>query len=206
MGGRPQLTFPDAEADLVREHYASGRVILEYGSGGSTLLAAGQPGKFVISVESDRQWAINLQRDIDRADLPSPAIVYHVDIGETGSWGRPVNDRSWQRFHRYPVAVWDEPFFRHPDVVLIDGRFRPACFATLCMRIARPTTVLFDDYVNRPLYHSVERFAAPTQTIGRMAVFELAPGMISRDETSLLVSLFFEATFAGDNVSYERSG
>ena len=197
------LTFPDAEAELLRRHCARARVILEYGAGGSTRLAAGMPGKLVLSVESDRDFAIGLQREIDAAALPSPAIVRYVDIGPTGAWGRPVDATHWERFHRYPLAIWDEPFFRHPDVVLIDGRFRPACLAATCMRITRPVTVLFDDYVERTAYHVVEKLAVPVETVGRMARFELAPGAVSAEATSALIGMFSEATYSASPERYD---
>ena len=156
--------------------YAQARVILEYGSGGSTLHAARQPGKYVISVESDRMWAIRLQNRIDAECTPSPVVVHHVDIGPTGDWGRPLDTTHWARFHRYPTHVWAEPFFRHPDVVLIDGRMRAACFVATFLRISRPVTVLFDDYAGRAAYHVVEQLAPPLRLIGRMAEFIIEPG------------------------------
>ena len=52
---RPELTLPEAEAALLRETYDRAGVILEYGSGGSTVLAAEQPGKTVPSVESSNE-------------------------------------------------------------------------------------------------------------------------------------------------------
>lgn len=199
------LTFPDAEAACVRRHYAGARVILEYGSGGSTQMAAEMTGKYVLSVESDRDWAIDLQHEIDTAALPSAAIVWHVDIGPTGAWGRPKDDSARDHFHRYPLAIWDQPFFRHPDVILIDGRFRSACLAAACLRIARPVTVLFDDYVDRPKYHIVERLAKPVETVGRMAVFELAPDTVAKEAMTLLIGLFSQATFAGQKADYQQS-
>jgi hypothetical protein len=50
------LTLPADEARLLQDHYARAGVVLEYGSGGSTLLAA-RLGKQVFSVESDAAWA-----------------------------------------------------------------------------------------------------------------------------------------------------
>lgn len=199
-----ELTFPDAEAACVRRYYESSKVILEYGSGGSTQMAAEMSGKYILSVESDRDWAINLQHEIDAAALPSPTIVWHVDIGATGEWGRPKDDGARERFHRYPMAVWDQPFFRHPDVILIDGRFRSACLAAACLRITKPVTVLFDDYVNRPKYHMVERLATPVETVGRMAVFELVPNMVTKENMTLLIGLFSQVTFAGQKTDYQR--
>ncbi|WP_240997067.1 hypothetical protein, partial [Pseudomonas viridiflava] len=53
-------------------------------------------------------------------------------------------------FHTYPLKVWDEPYFEQPDVILIDGRFRIACFVTAYLRATKPMIVLFDDYLDRP--------------------------------------------------------
>jgi len=185
------------EALFLRHSYGSAHIILEYGSGGSTILASEQPGKLVFSVESDRNWALRLQAEIDARDLPSPAHLYHVDIGPTGDWGRPISPDAWTRFHRYPLAIWDEPFFRKPDVVLIDGRFRPACFMAVLLRTRKPVTVLFDDYSTRPAYHSVEAFLKPAELVGRMAVFDVQPRPFDPSETGAIMDHFFRATYHG---------
>lgn len=193
----PELSFPLEEMQLVRRVYGSAHIILEYGSGGSTILASEQPAKLVFSVESDHAWAIRLQHEIDLRNLPSPALVYHVDIGPTGNWGRPLGPEAWTRFHLYPLSIWDEPFFRQPDVVLIDGRFRPACFMAVLLRTQKPLTVLFDDYTERPAYHSVEAFLKPTEMVGRMAVFDVQPRPFDPSETGAIMDHFFRATYHG---------
>jgi hypothetical protein len=58
---RPELTLPEAEAATIRAAYERAGVILEYGSGGSTVLGA-ELGKRVLSVESDKAWA-QMMRD-----------------------------------------------------------------------------------------------------------------------------------------------
>jgi hypothetical protein len=194
-GAWPLLTLPEAEAARLREEYESASVILEYGSGGSTVVASGLPCKRVFSVESDFLWAVRLQARIDELDLLSPATVHYVDIGPTGDWGRPSSPSQWQRFWRYPAEIWDEPFFRHPDIVLIDGRFRPACFVMTLMRIKRPVKILFDDYVSRQAYHDVERFLEPAETVGRMAIFDALPGLIGLEQSAGILDLFFRATY-----------
>jgi protein O-GlcNAc transferase len=171
----PKITLPLAERMLLTATYQTARVILEYGSGGSTVLAAQMPRTLTFSVESDQAWACELQRKFDQSDVPAPPILYPVDIGKTGRWGRPINDKKWQNFHRYALSIWIEPFFRHPDVVLIDGRLRPACFVATCLHIRKPVTVLFDDYVDRPSYHIVENLVKPVEMVGRMARFVIQP-------------------------------
>ena len=194
----PQLTFPAEVAEYVRGIYADASVILEYGSGGSTLLAGRMPGKTVFTVENDLNWAKGMQRWIEQADLPSPPRIHSIDIGPTGAWARPKNAKAWKRFHQYPLQVWDEPFFEAPDVILIDGRFRIACFVTAFLRVRKPTIVLFDDYLDRPHYHVVERLLKPSATIGRMARFDLQPlAEVPRDELTWLVASYNEVAYAG---------
>jgi hypothetical protein len=197
--------MPEAEVACLREAYGDARVILEYGSGASTRTATAMPGKFIMSVESDRDWAMDLQREIDAAKPASPAVIHYVNIGPTGAWGRPLDASHWQDFHRYPLDIWNKSFFRHPDVVLIDGRFRPACFMAVCLCIARPVTVLFDDYLTRPAYGVVERILAPLRTVGRMAVFEVVPGLVGPAEIPFAIGQFSEATFVKKRKDYKKT-
>ena len=193
----PQLTFPTEVGRYVRKRYTEASVILEYGSGGSTLLAGRMPGKTVFSVENDLRWAQGMQRWIEGANLPSPPRLYPVNVGATGAWARPKNASAWKRFHTYPLQIWDEPFFEAPDVILIDGRFRIACFVTAFLRVRKPTIVLFDDYLDRPHYHVVERLAKPTEYVGRMARFDLQPlAEVPRDELTWLVASYNEVAYA----------
>lgn len=189
--------MPEAEVAHLKRVYAEANVILEYGSGGSTELGARMPGKYIMSVESDQNWARDLRQKLCGPDILSPVIVHHADIGPTGPWGRPLDTSAWRRFHAYPNEVWDQSWFRHPDVVLIDGRFRTACFATVMMRAERPVRVLFDDYGVRPMYHQIEEFLRPTAMIGRMAEFWIEPGPLDPRKTSLLISQFFQGALHG---------
>lgn len=176
----PELTLPPTEANFLEAAYAKADVILEYGSGGSTLLAARQKHSLVASVESDQSWAENLQAVLAR-DFPKANVKVHWEnIGPTKEWGYPVDASQWRRYHRYPLAVWRQPWFAEPDLVLVDGRFRMACFLATFLNILRPTTLLFDDYGDRPYYAKVERFAKPVEMVGRMARFELQPQPIRR--------------------------
>ncbi|WP_010138266.1 hypothetical protein [Oceanicola sp. S124] len=177
---RPELTFPEQEADAVRLAYGEAKVILEYGSGGSTVLA-GELGKRVTSVESDGKWA-RMMREYFAANPPRGAVeVIHADIGPTREWGHPVDDRDWRRFAAYPLGVWDRGLAPHPDVVLVDGRFRPGCVLATAFNIEQPVTLLFDDYRNREQYHEIEDFVGQPTLIGRLAVFDIVPMPVPSD-------------------------
>jgi len=194
------------EAEFLTEMYQKPKVILEYGSGGSTRIAAALPNKLIFSVESDLLWALELQAELDAADNLSPATIYPVDIGPVGPWGRPLSDKHWRVFPRYPCAIWDEPFFRHPDLILIDGRMRTACFIHAMLRIEKPVTVLFDDYGVRKLYRQVERLIKPKQIVGTLAHFELTPDSLRKQDMSLAIQQFFWGSIHGGTEKFYDRG
>lgn len=180
---RPELTLPEAEADALRATYADASVILEYGSGGSTVMAAEMPGKTVYAVESDKAWAEDM-RAWFAANPPAERTEVRVtwaDIGPTKEWGQPRDDSEWRRWPRYPLDIWRDAAFRQPDVVLVDGRFRVGCALATAFLTKAPLTLLFDDYADRPRYARVEDWLGAPTMIGRMAKFHVAPTPISPD-------------------------
>lgn len=179
---RPVLTLPEDSAALLRAEYAQAKVIVEYGAGGSTVEAGSLAGTTVFSVESDPDWVSMMQRWFER-EPPIGTVHFHsVDIGPTGPWGHPKDTKKWRNFVDYPLSVWDRPDFLHPDVVMIDGRFRVGCFIATLISIRQPTRVLFDDYGNRPHYHIVEEFSPRAYMVGRMAVFNMTPRTLGPTE------------------------
>ena len=172
---RPVLTMPPEESAALVAAYRAASVILEYGTGGSTLVAADLPGREVFSVESSADW-LDRMRDWFRANPPSARVhLHHGDIGKTRDWGYPADNKHVSKWPSYPVSVWDRDDFRHPDLVLIDGRFRLACALTTLFRITQPVTVLMDDYIDRPPYARIERLVGAPQLTGRMARFTFTP-------------------------------
>jgi hypothetical protein len=189
---RPTLTLPPEAAEVLRAAYAGAGVILEYGSGGSTILAGEMPGKRVFSVESDADWARRMRGWFVANPPAAEVTIHHANIGPTREWGHPANDRQFRRWPGYANSVWEREDFVHPDVVLVDGRFRAACLMTVAMRIRRPVTVLFDDYLSRDAYHKVEALLKPAAMAGRMARFDLTPQPFPVDRLGWLIGLFLK--------------
>ena len=187
---KPDMSFPDAEKAWVKEHYQDARVILEYGSGGSTVFGGEMLGSRIFSVESDANWLANLSAWFEENPPLADVRLHHADIGPTKEWGNPRSDTAWRKFPDYPIGVWDRDDFEQPDLVLIDGRFRAACFVTAMFRSTKPITVLFDDYVNRSKYHIVEDYVKPYETRGRMARFEVHPLSFPVADLGKIVKLF----------------
>ena len=175
----------------MRAAYTRAAVILEYGSGGSTVMAAEMPGKTVTSVESDPDWARMMRGWFD-ATPPAPGTtvnIRHIDIGPTKAWGHPADDTQWRRFARYPLDVWQSEGFAAPDVVLVDGRFRQGCALATAFVAQAPVTLLFDDYVQRQHYHKVEQVLGPPRLTGRMAEWHVTPQPIPPDRLMWLIRM-----------------
>lgn len=189
----PKLTMPKPEATHLRAAYAQAGVILEYGSGGSTVIAAELAGKTVFSVESDPKWLADMVAYFAAHPPAATLHLHHGDIGPAKEWGYPVSDSSFRLWHNYPNSVWDRADFQHPDLVLIDGRFRMACFLTTLFRATSPVTVLFDDYLDRKSYHKIEDLVRPVAMIGRMAQFDLTPMIIPPARLGWIISCFHHA-------------
>lgn len=184
------LTLPPDEARAVEAAYSAAGVVLEYGSGGSTFLALDRGADLVMTVESDRAWSEQIGAALGDRFAAGRFVVHHADIGPTLSWGRPAGTAACRRFHLYATGIWDHPRFRHPDVVLIDGRFRVACFLATMIRCTRPVTVLFDDYIDRASYHWIEELFPPDGMIGRMARFAVHPKAIPPEKLSSFAGAF----------------
>jgi hypothetical protein len=190
---RPELTMPKSESKVLQLAYSEADVILEYGSGGSTVAAAELPGKTVFSVESDAKWLKMMTRYFAQNPPLANLTLHRADIGPTKSWSLPSDEKMFRDWPKYPLGVWDLPDFVHPDVVLIDGRFRVGCFLSTLFKITRPTVVLWDDYLGRRRYHEVEDLIKPTEFVGRMAVFNLSPMTVPADRLLWIVQAFLRA-------------
>ena len=130
----------------------------------------------IYCVESDLKWA-RMLRAVIRRDVPdhNGVHVHSSYIGPTKEWALPVDNSAWRHYMRYPMSVWSLPGFQHPDLVLIDGRFRAGCFLACYMKFTQQMRVLFDDYLDRPEYHAVEKLVPRTGLVGRMGVFDFDP-------------------------------
>jgi hypothetical protein len=187
----PRMAFPPRVKEAVQQAYRSAKAIGEYGAGGSTVFAAEHSKAPIRSVESDKNWVNGLDTYLAEHGFDRPGVeICWCDIGPTKEWGAPARMMAWSRFCNYPLALWREPNFS-PDVVLIDGRFRLACFAATLLMCREPVRVLFDDYVGRPSYHRAEKLWPKSETIDRMAVFEVEPHRYENADFAGMLPWFF---------------
>ena len=152
---------------------------LEFGAGGSTILAA-KLGIPTLSVESDIFFAASVRGRIGQTSIIN---IITPNIGVTSEWGTPMFKRRtparltrWRRYVEAPFAYIDISGSAFPNLVLIDGRFRRACAlktAEEAWKRNQAVTVCIDDYAERLSYHSLEAILGAPRMTGRMAVFDI---------------------------------
>lgn len=171
-------------------HLKRSKVYLEYGSGASTLYAAINKVDNIISIDTSSEWIRKLNEEIKNSNLNENinANLIYSDIGSVGEWGYPLDESRVVDFHKFSTMPWKlmHQLEITPDLILIDGRFRVACFLYSLVCAEPGTIILFDDYFGRDYYHVVENFTKPRNVYGRMAEFIVEDNY----DLKLLTSIF----------------
>lgn len=152
--GLPWLTF-DAIAYLDRLDLR-GRRVFEYGSGGSTLYWL-RRGANLVSVEHDPHWYAQVRALLPAGapvdyrlvePEPAPAGPYDPAAPEACRSGATGCEQLAFRRYAEQIAAFPDASF---DLVLVDGRARPACLARAAPRV-RPGGLLILDNSERAYY------------------------------------------------------
>jgi hypothetical protein len=178
----------DAGNQCFREKIAGVQCYLEYGCGGSTVYAAKVANvPSIIAVDTNREWVDRVTGSIQGSE--GRFFIEHCDLGPTGDWGVPKSDEKRKFFWRYVVTPWNTAKQNSltPELVLIDGRFRIASFLFSLLSAPEGTTILFDDYFDRPHYAVAEEFCRVDQRRGRMAVFKTTRSFSQTDLATKLM-------------------
>lgn len=152
------------EWSLLTEALSGANAYLEFGCGLSTEFVSRSYGCRIRSVETDADWVALVQERV-RDDVE----ILHIDLGEVIGWGRPATYDHREYFVRYFEAGFDGGF--EPDAILVDGRFRVACFLSALLFAGPGTKIVFDDYPMRPHYQIVEEILQPKSISSRQALF-----------------------------------
>lgn len=175
--------FDEATLAWFKNRLPRARSYLEFGSGGSTMMAA-RLGVPTISVEGDRYFG----QEVGKRLAPEHKVqMLCPPIGMTGLWGVPFPGtptpdrvRRWRSYIDQPFEVLAKSEQEFPDLFLVDGRFRNACALRAALetkRAGRVAELLFDDYSaeERPTYMQTEEILGAPQRVGRSAIFALGP-------------------------------
>jgi hypothetical protein len=115
------------EIACYRRYLSRASSLLEYGVGGSTVLAAKLPVQNLVAIDSDPRWLAAVAADPAVAALVSAgrARLVHADLGPVGAWGKPAGRTGRVPSTAYARLPW-QPGGPDPELVFIDGRYRIA--------------------------------------------------------------------------------
>ena len=163
----PDTLFDDNDS-LFKEEVKKVDLYGEYGCGKSTKWVLNNTSANVIAVDSSIEW-VNYVLTSNSNNSSDRLNIHYVNLGFVGNGGRPINYEAIGNFSEYTDYIWNQK--KTPKLVLIDGRFRVCCFLTSLKFAKEGTKILFDDYINRPYYHFVEKYVARSKEYGRQCMF-----------------------------------
>jgi len=168
---REEIILFDGDDYLFKHYLINCNIYFEYGVGASTRWVLENTKSKIISVDTDKKWinSINFSNQIPRIKLN------WINLGDLENWGRPKSYEYRDQFIDYISNVWS--FNEKADVILIDGRFRVACFLYSLINAKINSIIIFDDYNNRPYYHIIEEVVPIYKICGRQAVFRVPKNM-----------------------------
>ena len=166
-------------------------VYLEFGCGGSTEIAATIGCPMIVSVESDHEWIKKLsQKEIIAKRLANNTLQFkHVDIGEVGAWGAPVDESKIRNWPKYCLAPFGSGY--EYKYILVDGRFRVACAYACWAFMFEDTVLAVHDHPVRNRHFEIEKCFEVVDRADTLVLFKRKPNVISESYVfSLLSNLF----------------
>lgn len=167
-----QPCMSEAELQLFKYFTSCSSSYLEFGSGGSTCLAANSVRTSVLSVDSSKIWQDDVARYCSDNVVRVPPRLCYVDIGPTGEWGYPTDESTIDRWPNYHSQIWSETSASGADLFLVDGRFRVACVMQILLNCEADALIMMHDFASRPQYHVVKDVAREIARSGNLAVFQ----------------------------------
>jgi len=163
---RPHMT-PD-ETKILATHLKSAKFLLEFGSGGSTVLAAAMGVSRIHSIDSSSEWLADVGAAPEMNGVEFTA--HYIDIGPLAKWGNPADKSSAIKWPIYYTQIWQNLDGR-PDLVIVDGRFRVACTLMTLLKCSENTRIILHDFWSRPHYHIVLDFLELIERVDDIGVF-----------------------------------
>jgi GT2 family glycosyltransferase len=161
-----------------------GQRYMEFGMGGSTLIAARSGQREIVAVDSDQRWVqrVRGQPAVAAAIRAGRASLLHADLGPLGEWGFPSDQSgiaNWPDYIRLPWTEW-ETRGRRPGLIFVDGRFRLACCLSVAVALGpwraageSPRVLLHDFDAARPFYQTVMDFFDAEEVVGTLHLLRL---------------------------------
>jgi hypothetical protein len=170
-----KLAMKPEEIALFRSLLSCSRRYAEFGSGGSTVLAASLVRDAVTTVDSSREWLDRVRQGCEAERCPVIPTLIYADIGEVKDWGYPKDATRKAVWRNYHAALRDREDGALADLVLVDGRFRVACFLQMLLW-GNPDSIIAIHDFTRPQYQVVHEFAREVARAQAFSAFVRRPG------------------------------
>ena len=170
----------DGDDFLFKKSLEGIKIYGEYGCGLSSKWMLKNTNCKVISVDSSKEWVEKTKTENKK--YLSKLTINHIDLGKVRRWGFPLSYVKSNNFQDYTDYIWKQS--ESPTFVLVDGRFRVCCFLTSLKFAEAGTKIIFDDYVNSPHYHFIEKYVSRINECGRQCLF-IVPAKNEIDMISL---------------------
>lgn len=168
------------ELDALRLELRECKSLIEFGAGGSTLLAIQAEPRKIVSCETDPEYLqkLRLNATVEAAETMGRLQLVHLDVGLTRQWGRPLEVPNREQMMKVfePIRVNSDA-----DTVFIDGRFRVAVAAKSYLYLKDDAKVIIHDF-ERPYYQAVLEFLTLEKQVDRLAVLRKIPNRQSQAE------------------------
>lgn len=162
-----------AEQTMLRKYLSQASMVLEFGVGGSTGIAAEQPGIRMVGLDSHPDWIARCKKDprIAILDQEKRITLHHVDIGKVGDWGFPTDPAAAPRWPRYSLEIWNKLGGQKPNLVFVDGRFRLSCALQALLHLPDLKYLIMHDFWSRSHYSGVLNFVDVVERVEELGVF-----------------------------------
>jgi len=163
----------DNTRKYLKDKILHSKIFLEYGSGNTTILASKNNIKN-FSVESDRNFYFYLKKMGLRN-------LYFYSLGYVSFYSYPLFESSiFKKYYSNKAKLYASEILNklenesnHPDLILIDGRYRVLCmlfvYNFLKSKNLFKTCVILDDFKDREYYNVIKKFFNVT-LIGRLGI------------------------------------
>ena len=145
------------EIDLIKKYISPNDIMLEWGSGGSTVTFSPLVKKY-FSIEHVEDWFTNVDLELNKLNLKDKVdnVLKIPDLPRT-------IPTKYKEFNSYIECV--DGFNTKFDKVLIDGRGRQFCAAYI-LRFLNPNSIIFiHDFWVRSSYHKVFNWYEEVESI-----------------------------------------
>jgi len=185
---------------LLGDLMSQAKTYVEWGTGGSTQVAAARvPGR-MFSIEHAKPWCDKLLEDpiVNWAISTKQKLLFNcVDHSlPLKRWGKVAPTHVQTLANVYVAAIDTMNIPKPVDLILVDGRFRVACtlYALLHGYVGDSSVLVVDDFWDRPHYHKVLRFfdLASPRCAKATTVFLKKKPSINRGEAIALLKEYME--------------